>query len=242
MRLCLRSHVPRQPVLNRQPLEAGEILVVCRRQHKPMHMGNRGDLAVDERRWSAQRFKPRPLFAVPSRRSLVVRQDRKRSVHDVMEIGLERGAALALWQPPTAVDELMPDWRGDCALRTVLVETLKNRRVWSLRDRDRDDACVEKICERQRSTLRPVVLARAELAKSSSTPISRREWLSRNFRYASPKCKRFPRSRSNSRRETRTATGCPRRVNSTSTPASAWSTILGRRDRASAIEYLFDIC
>jgi hypothetical protein len=86
-----------------------------------MHMGNRGDLTVNERRWSAQRFKPRPLFAMPRRRSLVVRQDRKRSVHDVMEISLERGAALALWQPPTPVGELVPDWRRNCALGTALV-------------------------------------------------------------------------------------------------------------------------
>ncbi len=204
-------------------------------------MSNRGDLTVDERRWPAQRFKPRSLFAVPRRRSLVVRQDWKRSLNDVPEISVERGAALAFRQPSTPERELVPDWRSDCALRTVLVETLKNRRVRSLRDRGRDDARVEKICERQRDTFRPVVLSRVEAAKSRSMPTSRRECVSRNFLYASAKCKRFPRSRSNSRHETRTATGCPRRVNSTSTPASAWSTILGRRDRASAIEYLCDI-
>src|SRR5262245_36233139 len=39
-----------------------------------------------------------------------------------------------------------------------------------------------------------------------------------------------------------TATGLPRRVNSTSAPASAWSTMVGRLERASAMEYLFDIC
>lgn len=84
-------------------------------------MSNRGDLTVDERRWSAQRFKPRSLFAVPRRRSLVVRQDRKRSLHDVPEIRLERGATLAFWQPTTPVGELVPDWRRNCALGTVLV-------------------------------------------------------------------------------------------------------------------------
>jgi hypothetical protein len=84
-------------------------------------MSNRGDLTVDERRWPADRFKPRPLFAMPRRRRLIVRQDRKRSVHDVMEIGLERSAALAFWQPPTPVGELVPDWRRNCALGTVLV-------------------------------------------------------------------------------------------------------------------------
>jgi hypothetical protein len=86
-----------------------------------MHMSNRGDLTVDERRWPADRFKPRPLFANLRRCSLIVRQDRKRSVHDVMEIDLKCSAALAFWQPPTPVGELVPDWRRNCALGTVLV-------------------------------------------------------------------------------------------------------------------------
>lgn len=43
--------------------------------------------------------------------------------------------------------------------------------------------------------------------------------------------------RSKVRRDTTTATGRPRRVNSTSTPASAWSTISARLARASAMEY-----
>ena len=240
-RLCLPAGVSFRPVLDRQPFEAAEVLVICRRQHKPVHMGNRGDLTVDERRRPAARFKPRPLVAVPRRRRLVVRQNRKRSVHDVTEIGFERGPAPAFWQPPTPIRELVPDWRRNCALGTTLVQTLKNRRVRSLRDRGRNDARVQKISGRHRDTLRPVVLSRVEAAKSSSTPISSRECFSRNFLYASPKCKRLPRSRSNSRRETRTATGRPRRVNSTSTPASAWSTILGRRDLASAIEYRCDM-
>lgn len=205
-------------------------------------MSNRGNLAVDKRRWSTQRFKPGPFFPVPRRRSLVVRQDRKRSVHDVPEIGLKRGAALAFWKPPTPIGKLVPHRRRNCALGTVLVETLENCRVRCLRYGRGNDASVEKIRESQRDTFRPVVLSRVEPAKSSSTPISRRECVLRNFLYASPKCKRFPLRRSNSRCETRTATGRPRRVNSTSTPDSAWSTILGSRDRASAIEYLCDIC
>ena len=110
-----------RPVLDLQPFEVGEIFVVCRRQYKPVHMSNRGDLTVDERCWSAERFKPRPLFAVPRRRSLVVRQDGKRPAQDIMEISLERGAALALWQPATPVGELVPDWRRNRALGAVLV-------------------------------------------------------------------------------------------------------------------------
>ena len=38
-----------------------------------------------------------------------------------------------------------------------------------------------------------------------------------------------------------TATGLPRRVNSTSAPASAWSTMVGSLERAWAMEYLFDM-
>jgi hypothetical protein len=207
-----------------------------------MHVSNRGDLTVDERRRSSQRLQSRSLFAVPRRRRFVVRQDRKRSAHDVAEIRLERRAALAFRQSPTSIGEFVPDWRCNGALRTALVQTLKNRCVRCLRDRGRHDTCVEKICEIQRDTLRPVVRSRVEAAKSSSTPMSRREWLLRNFLYASRKCRRFPRSRSNSRCETSTATGRPRRVSSISTPDSAWSTIVGSRDRASAIEYLCDIC
>ena len=78
----------RRPVLDRQPFEAREVLFVYSRQHKPVHVSNRSDLAVNERRWSTQRFKPRSLFAVPSCRGLVIRQDRKRSVHDIPEISL----------------------------------------------------------------------------------------------------------------------------------------------------------
>src|SRR5438445_7979522 len=106
-RLCLWTHWSLRPVLDLQPFEAGEVFVVCSRQYKPMDMSNRGDLTVDERCWSAERFKPRPFLAVPRRRSLVVRQDRKRPMHDVMEICLERSAALPFWQPPTPVGELV---------------------------------------------------------------------------------------------------------------------------------------
>ena len=236
----LRARVSLRPVLEGQPFEPGEISVVCGGQNKRIDMSDGGDLAVDERRWSAHRVKPRPLFAVPRRRSPVVRQNWKRYAHDVMEIHLQRGPASPSWQPATPVGELVPDWRRNGALRSVLVQTGKNRRVRSFRDRGRDDWCVQKIRERHSDTLRPVVLSRVEAVKFSSMPISLREYFSRNRLYASPKCRRFPRSRSNSRLETRTATGCPRRVNSTATPASASSTMLGRRDRASVIEYLCD--
>ena len=42
-----------------------------------MHMSNRGDLAINERRWSAECFEPRPLLAVPRRGSFIVREDWK---------------------------------------------------------------------------------------------------------------------------------------------------------------------
>jgi hypothetical protein len=119
--LCLRAHVSLRPVLDRQPLETGDVFVVGSRQHKPIHMSNRGDLTIDEGRWSAERFKPRPLFAVPRRSGLVVRQDRKRPTHDVTEIRFERVAALAFGKPATTTGELVPDGRRNGALGTVLV-------------------------------------------------------------------------------------------------------------------------
>ena len=170
-----------RPVLYPQPFETDEVFVDCRRKHQPIHVGNRGDLTVDERHWSAQGFKARSLFAVPRRRRLVVRQDWKRSPNDVPEIGLERRAALPFGKTPTPTGELVPDRGRNCAFGTVLVQALENRPVRSLGDRGRDDARVEKICERQKDTVRPAVLSRAEAAKSSSTPTSRSEWVLRNF-------------------------------------------------------------
>ena len=110
-----------RPVLDRQSFEVDEIPVVGRRQHKAMHVSNRGDLTVDERRRSSQRLQSRSLFAVPRRRRFVVRQDRKRSAHDVAEIRLERRAALAFRQSPTSIGELVPDWRRNYAFGAVLV-------------------------------------------------------------------------------------------------------------------------
>ena len=175
-------------------------------------------------------FKLRPLFTVPCRSSLVGRQIGKSAVHDVPEIGFDCGAALAFWQPPTPIGELAPDWRRNPAFRTVFVETLRNCRLGCLRDRAPERCqCPEdtRVSEGHLAPGRPVTRGGG---KSSSMPIPGACVL-RNFLYASRKCGRFPRSRSNSRRETRTATGSPRRVSSISTPASAWSTILGRRDR-----------
>jgi hypothetical protein len=187
-RLCVPAQTPVRPVLDRQAFEAHEVLVVGGCQHEPIHVRNRGDLTIDERRGSAQRFKPCSLFAVPRRRRLVVRQDRKRHPHDVTEKRVEGVAALALGKPAAAIGELVPDGRRNRALETVFNQTFKNRRVRPLGDRDRDDAGVEKICERQSDTLRPVVRSRVAPAKSSSTPISRSECFSRNLLYASPKC------------------------------------------------------
>jgi hypothetical protein len=240
-RLYFLADVPLRPVLDAQTPEAGEVFLVCRRQHEPVHMGNRRNLTVDERSGSAKRFESRPLFPVPCRRGLIVWQDGERSLHDVTEIRFERGPALSLGQASTAIREFVPDWRRNRALRTALVQMFKNHAIGSFGDRGRNDAGVEEITERHRDTLRPVVLSRVETAKSSSTPISFTECRSRNRRYASLKCRRFPRRRSNSLRDTSTATGCPRRVSSTSIPDSASSTMLGRRDLASAMEYLRDI-
>ena len=170
-------------------------------------MGNRCNLTVDERSGPAKRFESRPFFPVPRRGGLIVWQDGERSLDDVTEVGFERGPAFSLGQPSTTIRELVPDWRRNRALRTTLVQMLNNRAIGSRGDRGGHDAGVEEIAERHRETLRPVDLSRVETAKSSSTPMSSREYRSRNRLYASLKCRRFPRRRSNSLRDTSTATG-----------------------------------
>ena len=96
-------------------------------------------------------------------------------MHDVAEIGIERSAAFPLWKSPTAVGQFVPYGRRDRALWPVRVQTLENCRIGCLRDGRGDDAGVEKICELQSVTLRPVVLSRAPAAKWLSTPISSSE-------------------------------------------------------------------
>lgn len=160
---------------------------IRRRQHESVYVGDRRDLTVDERRGSADRVKARPFFPVPRGCSFVVCQDGERTVDDVAKIGFKRRPALPFWQPPAAIRELMPDWRGDGTLRTALTQTFENRRIGSLGNGGRHDACIEKICERHQDTLRPGVLSRVETAKSSVMPISLRECRSRNFLYASLK-------------------------------------------------------
>src|SRR5262245_48846962 len=97
-----------------------------------MHMGDRGNLTVDEWGGSAERREACPFLPVPGRRSFVVCQDRERALDDVTEIGFERRPALPLGQSPTTRRELMPDWGCDRTLRTALAQTLQNQRIRSL--------------------------------------------------------------------------------------------------------------
>src|SRR5579871_2475032 len=143
---------PLRPGFDGQALESSEVLGVCRREHQAVHMGNRRDLPVDEWRWPTQRLKPRSLLAVPCRRGLVVRQERKRTVHDIAEILLQRRAPFSLWKPPTPVGQFVPDRRRDRALWTERVQTLENGGVRRLQHGRRDDARVEKIDELQTDT------------------------------------------------------------------------------------------
>jgi len=50
----------------------------------------RGDLPVDERESSPGALPTRALFSVPLRRDFVVRSDRKRSAHDVLQVHRQR--------------------------------------------------------------------------------------------------------------------------------------------------------
>jgi len=90
-------------------------------------VGNRSDLAIDEGRRVAERFKASAFLAVPCGSGLVVRQDRNRSVDDVTQVRLERTPALPFGEPPASEGELVPDGRSNGALRTVLIEMLENR-------------------------------------------------------------------------------------------------------------------
>ena len=196
-----------RPVLNRKAFEAHEILVVGGHHDQPIDVGDRRNLAIDKWRWVSQGFVASAFLAVPCRGGLVVRQDRKGAVDDITQIGLQCCSSFPLGKPPASENEFVPNWRCDRALCAVRLETLQNRRIPRLRDGRRDDASIEEKREFQKDTLRPVVRSRTEAAKPSTMPISAIECVLRNFRYASRKCRRFPRRRSNSRCETSTATG-----------------------------------
>ena len=90
-------------------------------------MGNCGNLTIDERRRVPKGFKAGAFLAVPCCSGLVVRQDRKGSVHNITQIGLQRCPSFPLGKPPTSEGELVPYRRSNRALWTVLLETLQNR-------------------------------------------------------------------------------------------------------------------
>ena len=77
-RLCLWTHWSLRPVLDLQPFEAGEVFVVCSHHDKPVDVGNRGNLTIDERRRAPNGFKSGSFLTVPRRSGLVVRTPRGR--------------------------------------------------------------------------------------------------------------------------------------------------------------------
>ena len=97
-------------------------------------MGDRRDLAIDRRRGSADRVKTCAFTRVPGGRRLVVRKHWKRSVHDVAQVGLERGAALAGRQSAATVRQFMPHRGRDGALVAVLGEAPDDEGVRGLGD------------------------------------------------------------------------------------------------------------
>ena len=94
-------------------------------EHESMYVGDGCDLAIDERCRRTERFKARPLLAMPRRRCLVVWQVGERPTHDLAEIGFKCCAPLAVWQPAAAIRELVPDRRRNCALGAVLVSPVQ---------------------------------------------------------------------------------------------------------------------
>ena len=86
-----------------------------------MHMGNRCDLAINERCRRAERFEACPLLTMPCRRCLIVWQVGERPTHNVAEIGFQCRAPVAFWQSAAAIGQLVPDRRRDRALGAMLV-------------------------------------------------------------------------------------------------------------------------
>jgi len=173
------------------------------------------------------------LMTVPRGGNLVIRQNRKRRMHYVMEIRFKRRPSLASGKPSAAIHQFVPDWRCNCTFVTPLLKPLDDIRIRNLGDRGRHNAGIKQISKRHRLTLRPMSLTRVDVRKSSSSvPICSNEYFLMKALYTSLNLARSPRNRSNWRGETITATGLPRRVNSISAPASAWSTMVGRFERA----------
>ena len=149
-------------------------------------------------------------------------------------------------QPHATVPQFMPDRCCYRAQMTVLTNPHDDQKVRSAGDRTPpqqrgNDTGIEQVSEIHRATLRPRTFARIEAKKCSSTPISSMLYFSRKPSYATLKLDRSALKRSKSRTETTTATGSPRRVNSTSRPDCTSSTIFGRLARAYVTEYFFMI-
>jgi ribonuclease R len=227
------------PVLHLDTLEAGEVLHVDGHERQLVHVGYGGDLPVDEGRRLSQPLEPGSLDTMPVGSILVVGQHGKRREHHILEIGLDRVATLAAREPLAPKRQLVPNRRSDGALVTVLFQLAEHAGVRLLRDGRRDDVGVQQEAGGQSATFRPGSRSRADANTSSSKPNSCGGCMAVNRRKASPKGTRPPRSRSNSCTDITTATGLPRRVSSISSPAAAWSTMLGKLERASAMEYCF---
>jgi hypothetical protein len=90
-------------------------------EYQSVYMSHSRNLSIHERRRPTQRFEARALLTMPGRSCLIVGQVGERPAHNVTKISFDCGAPLACWETPTAIRQLVPDRRRNCALGAMLV-------------------------------------------------------------------------------------------------------------------------
>ncbi len=171
-----------RPVFYLQPVEAGEVPDIGGDQNEPVDVGDRRNLSIDVRRRTASGIEPGTLLAVPSRRGFVVRKNWKGRVDDLPDVRIQGRAASASGQPADTIGQFVPDGCRDRAFSLAPVQPLEDFRMGRLRYRQRDDARVQKVCDAQKPTSRPVSFARSDRTNASSRPTSSREYLATKSR------------------------------------------------------------
>ena len=97
------------PILDFQISEAREVADIDGHENQGVGMCDRSNLPIDIRCRTACILKAGSLARVPGGCNLVVWQNRKRCLDDVMQIVLQSSAAPAVRKPPASICELVPD-------------------------------------------------------------------------------------------------------------------------------------
>src|SRR5579864_9037042 len=147
-----------------------------------MGVGHSGDLRINIRNGTAQRLEPGSLLAVPRRGRIVIRENRERRAHDVLQIRVEGGSSPPARKTPKSEGQLVPDRCCDRAPAVMFAEPAEDAPVGYLRNWRRHDTRVEQVAQRHSETLRPEPFSLAAVKKSGSRPTSSSEYRSRNAR------------------------------------------------------------